>query len=445
MVWGLRQSAIRGWSLWQRKMATSFMPSSELLPVLQGKAPEILSAAVCGDGLSADPASPVLVFPAKPPDARKAKTCVIALNRPKQLNALTADMCTTMRSIVKDRIVPYASTTDKDVFDCAVLVGSGDKSFCAGGDVKHVCIEAFVNGRPKAATGFFEAEYAMNFDLSALPAGKTIVSLLDGIVMGGGAGISMHGKFRVATERSMFAMPECGIGFMPDVGATFVLPRIPHRFGYYLGLSGERIDGSAMLSCGVATHFVESRRLGDLCEALLSLPSDSGETEGVSEALIEETLSSFEPSTAKEIRKHANAPENSEQGCAHLRGRAWIPTVFAPEHRNMASIFAALERAAESSESAQATLNKMRNLNSPRSMQITLEALARGASMPNLQSCLAMETLLAQRACQPDSFDFYEGVRAALIDKDKSPQWRPELSERALHDLFMPIMPTSHL
>jgi 3-hydroxyisobutyryl-CoA hydrolase len=187
---------------------------------------------------------------------------VVDMNRPKALNALNGQMVATLLPLVRDWQTPGGDVK------MVIFRGSGPRAFCAGGDIRFLadCAAGGTSTR-QGAYDFFREEYSLNYALgtSHVP----IVSLLDGIVMGGGVGLSVHGQFRVATESTLFAMPEVGIGFFPDVGGTYFLPRLRGSLGMYLGLTGARLSGRDVVAAGVATHFVSSERL-EMLEGVLA-------------------------------------------------------------------------------------------------------------------------------------------------------------------------------
>lgn len=203
---------------------------------------------------------------AAPPEAevlqqQHGQLAVAVLNRPRALNALNVSM-------IEDLYGVYRSWHSSPAVASILLKGAGGKAFCAGGDVKAVA-EAGRSGNTAAALRFFKSEYKLNYLIARLD--KPHVALIDGITMGGGAGLSVHGTFRVATERTLFAMPECAIGLFPDVGGSHFLPRLPGALGLYLGLTGARLHGVDVRHAGLATHFVPSRLVPDLEHALAQL------------------------------------------------------------------------------------------------------------------------------------------------------------------------------
>ena len=182
----------------------------------------------------------------------------ILLNRPKALNALDLDMIRALTRVLTE-------WHDDPHVHVIVIEGAGDRAFCAGGDIRALR-DAQLNGNRPAADAFFTEEYALNRMIATYP--KPYVALIDGICMGGGIGVSVHAPYRVATEHAMFAMPETAIGFFPDIGATFFLPRLPGRIGFYLGLTGARMQGADAVHAGLATQFSPRAQLAALSQAL---------------------------------------------------------------------------------------------------------------------------------------------------------------------------------
>ncbi len=309
---------------------------------------------------------------------RVGSAALVQLNRPKSLNALNTAMIDSLsvayRSFVRERL------------SLVVLEGAGDKAFCAGGDVR-----ALASDRSGAAgREFFVREYRLNYLLGSLP--MPHVALVSGIVMGGGAGVSVHGSHRVATETTVFAMPETAIGLFPDVGGSIFLPRLPGRLGLYLGLTGARLRGRDVLDAGLATHFVRSERLPALREALLM--------RGVA--------------ALDEFHQPQAAPGDGGGELAKIRNQ--IDSVFS--HSTVEEIMAALER--DATPWAKATLETMRKA-SPTSLKVTLRMLKEAPQ--DREGCFALEHRLSSRFLQQP--DFFEGVRALLIDKTNDPKWSP--------------------
>jgi len=318
---------------------------------------------------------------------RQGEAGLITLNRPKALNALTLGMVREMRRALD------AWETDPAVTRI-VVQGAGEKAFCAGGDIRQLT-EDLKAGRREEALAFWREEYQLNIRIKRYS--KPYVALIDGIVMGGGVGVSLHGSHRVAGERYLFAMPEVGIGFFPDVGATYALPRLPGQFGMYLALTGERVKRADACMLGLATHSVASADIPELREALVA----------------------GEPVDAA-LRRFAAAP-----GPAPLEEeKALIDSCFSAS--SVAAILQRLdESAAGGSDFAAKTAAGMRS-KSPTSMGIAFEQVRRGASL-GFEEAMKVEFRIVSRI--GDGHDFYEGVRAVIIDKDNRPRWQPETIE----------------
>ncbi len=300
----------------------------------------------------------------------------VTLNRPQALNALTLAMIEAMDA----RLAAWA--TDPAV-DAVVVRGTGERAFCAGGDVRAIW-QAGKDGDP-LTRDFFRAEYRLNRRIKVFA--KPYVALIDGITMGGGVGVSVHGSHRVATERTLFAMPETRIGLFPDVGASHFLPRLEGKLGLYLGLTGARLRAADALYAGVATHYVDSARLPELEEAFAG-----GDV----------TLAGF----------------TGDPGPAPLaEHRAAIDRCFAGA--TVEGIIGTLQD--EGGEWATTALKALRAA-SPTSLKITVEELRRGAKL-DFDGSMSMEFRLSQ-ACLA-RHDSYEGIRAAVIDKDNAPDWQP--------------------
>jgi enoyl-CoA hydratase len=302
---------------------------------------------------------------------------VLVLDRPAALNALSHRMVQAVSAAL-------ARWRDDPSIRAVLIKAVPGRAFCAGGDIRTVVETARRKG-VGAAVPFFLDEYRMNWRIGTL--GKPYVALLDGITMGGGVGISVHGTHRIATENTLFAMPETGIGFFPDVGGSHFLPRLPSSTGFFLGLVGARLDGATATRLGIATHFVPSLALPELETALFTgTPID---------ALLE-----------------AHASEPAPGGL----DTAAIARHFG--HHDLGRILASL--AADDSAFAHETLATMRQ-KSPFSVAVTMAQLQRGREL-DLAECLAMEYRMVHRFL--GSGEFAEGVRALLVDKDKRPRWR---------------------
>ena len=268
-----------------------------------------------------------------------------------------------------------------------VIRGAGERAFCAGGDVRWL-YERGQAGDYAAQSTFFREEYTLNARIKRYR--KPYVALIDGLAMGGGVGVSLHGAHRVATERAALSMPEVGIGFFPDVGATWALPRVPHRIGVAMAATGMRAKAADMAALGLATAYVESARLPALSDAL--------ERPGPTGAIIAEFAASPPPSPL-------------------MAQAATIERAFAVA--DAARIEAALR--ADGSAFAQGLLDTMAT-KSPTSLAIALKQMQVGANL-SFEDAMSVEFRIVTRICR--GHDFYEGVRATLVDKDNRPQWRP--------------------
>ena len=302
----------------------------------------------------------------------------VTLNRPKALNALTLGMTRELDA----RLIDWAAD---DRIAMVVVEGAGDRAFCAGGDIRALYTSLTTPGDRFSAT-FYREEYMLNHRIHAYP--KPYVALIDGVVMGGGVGVSVHGSHRVVTENVLFAMPETGIGLFPDVGATHFLPRMPGALGMYLGLTGARLRAADVMYTGVGTHYVPQARLSELVEALLTGPLD-------------DCLADF--------TEDAGAPPLAEH-------RA-IDRCFAGA--TIEAIIAALK--AEGTEWAEAALATLAT-KSPTSLKVTVRQLGEGAAL-DFPAAMRLEYRLSQRFCA--GHDFAEGIRSVVIDKDNAPQWQP--------------------
>ena len=302
----------------------------------------------------------------------------ILLNRPKALNALTLDMIRAMtRALTEWRDDPHVHAV--------VVEGAGERAFCAGGDIVALR-DGQLSGDRTGVEAFFREEYDLNLMISCYP--KPYIALIDGICMGGGIGVSVHAPYRVATEHAMFAMPETAIGFFPDIGATFFLPRLPGRLGEYLGLTGLRTTGADAVHTGFGTHFVSRANLPALSSAL----ADNGAA----------ALARFaEPLPAFSLSDRLDA----------------INTCFAAD--TVAGIVTRLE--ADGGEWTTPVLKALRTV-SPTALSFTLEALRRGANLTLPDALDAEFRLTRTTMAWPD---FAEGVRAMVVDKDRQPKWSP--------------------
>ena len=345
---------------------------------------------------------------------REDGLATLMINRPKALNALTLDNYR--------RFAPALRAWAVDPSIHAVVVrGAGERAFCAGGDVRAV-YEAGrgINGDPDLPSVFFREEYELIRRIHRFP--KPFIAIIDGITMGGGAGISVNGSYRIATERTLFAMPETAIGLFPDVGATRFLNRCPGQVGRYLGLSGARLGAADALYCGFATHFVPYDRVAELIDEFCRIVWEAG---GAHDR-INATLARF-------------ARDPGPASLAALRPA--IDRCFASERVEEVLDTLAAEATAGGAHAGWAAQTRAGLLTrSPTSLKITLRQLMIGHDY-DLEAALALEYRLTQHVMA--AHDFYEGVRAMLIDRDQDPRWRPamlvEVSDDIVKSYFAPI------
>jgi len=308
---------------------------------------------------------------------RQGRIGRITLNRPKALNALDLGMMDCISAAL-------AGWRDDPTIHAVVIEAAGGRAFCAGGDIR--LIRGMVlAGDHAGVEAFFAAEYAMNLAIARYP--KPYVALVDGVCMGGGMGLAIHGSARIASDAAVFAMPETGIALFPDVGASFALPRLRQGYGMYMGLTGARLDGADAVWVGVATHLVSRARLATL------------------------------------------ADEVAEDGVAVLADAALVPSPGAMaaiagqvrcfEAGSVPRIIAALQQ--DGSGWAQQALVAL-HAASPSSVLWSHELIRRGANR-TLEECLQAELALTRHATRHP--DFLEGVRAMVVDKDRSPRWSP--------------------
>jgi enoyl-CoA hydratase len=309
---------------------------------------------------------------------KRGRLGLLTLDRPQALNALTHGMVTAIAAQLTD-------WAEGDAIGCVAIRGAG-RAFCAGGDIRAVQ-QAVLAGSDEGAA-LLHDEYHMNALIASYP--KPTVALLHGITMGGGAGLSVHGRARLADASLAFAMPETGIGFIPDVGSSYFLSRCPDEIGMYLGLTAERIGLADALDAGLVTHAAAAENFAAVLDRLAA-------GEGLDQAV-----------------------------AAYVRREK--PGTLAPHRRRIATIFSAgsvegvLERLdRDGSDFARQTAQVIRT-RSPTSLKLVFRQL-REARHLDLKQCLAMEYRIALRLIA--AHDFREGVRAALVDKDRNPKWQP--------------------
>jgi enoyl-CoA hydratase len=310
--------------------------------------------------------------------SRDGRVGRILLNRPRALNALDLPMLRACAAILE-------TWRDDPHVHAVVIEGAGDRAFCAGGDIRTLR-DAQISGHRTLADQFFSEEYALNLAIATYP--KPYIALIDGICMGGGIGLSVHAPYRVASEHAAFAMPETAIGFFPDIGATFLLPRLPGELGLYLGLTGLRVTGADAVHAGFATHFTPRARLPELSAALAR--------DGVAAlAAFDETLPAFS------LAAHRAAID-------HCFSAPTVPDIV-------------LRLEAEGAQWARAAVKALRQV-SPSALHWTLRAVRRGRDLTLKQALDAEFALTRTTMAHPD---FAEGVRAMVVDKDRTPVWQP--------------------
>lgn len=323
----------------------------------------------------------------------------IRLNRPKALHALTLEMC--------EAIISALLMWREDHRIAAVMIDHHEgRGFCAGGDIVRIAHSAKTDCAE--AERFFFIEYRMNHLLFVYE--KPIVAFMDGIVMGGGVGLSLPARYRIATERTLFAMPETGIGLFPDVGGGWFLPRLPGRTGEWLAITGSRIDGADALALGIATHFISAEKLDAVKRDILEHP-----------VYLERTL--------------AEATETPPPGALGTQ-RADIDRLFASDIYE--DILKALE--ADSSDWAKSQRALLAG-KSPQTVKVALRQLKEGAAFTDFADDMRNEYRIACNVIRRP--DFAEGVRAVIIDKDDVPRWEPAspeaVSDALIDSLFAPL------
>jgi enoyl-CoA hydratase len=330
---------------------------------------------------------------------REGSAGIIRLNRPKAINAMTLEM--------SEGIDAALDQFEADPAVAAiVLEGAGERGLCAGGDIRGLYESSRAGG--DLGKRFWRQEYVMNARIAKFP--KPYVAFMDGLVMGGGVGLSAHARHRVVTEKTKLAMPEVGLGFFPDVGGTWLLSRSPGEIGTYFGLSGQTMNGPDAIYARFADAVVPSAKLAPLREVLTKLRP--GTTSGEVKLLIE---------------GFATGETSGPVAAMQSNIDAWFG------YDRMEDIVAALKR--DGSELAAATLKTLSE-KSPRGMVVTLKLLrlARGSS--SLEQCLVREYRAALQVFASD--DFREGVRAAVIDKDRNPRWSPAKIEDVTAEMVAP-------
>ena len=330
---------------------------------------------------------------------REGAAGVIRLNRPKAINAMTQEMSEGIDAALDE------FESDPDVA-LIVLEGAGERGLCAGGDIRGLWESSREGG--DLGPRFWRQEYVMNARIAKYP--KPYVAFMDGLVMGGGVGLSAHASHRIVTDRTRLAMPEVGLGFFPDVGGTWLLSRSPGEIGTYFGLTGQTMNGPDAIHAKFADAVVPATRWPELRDGLTRF------RQGASAADVSRLINSF---------------ATGEAGGPVAAKEPLIDALFGFDR--MEDIFAALER--DGSEFALATLKAL-NEKSPRGMVVTLKLLRLARASGSLEECLVREYRAALEVFASD--DFREGVRAAVIDKDRNPRWSPPRIEDVTPEMVAP-------
>lgn len=330
----------------------------------------------------------------------------ITLNRPEALHSLNEEMC----RIMSDALLNWAN--DDEVGIVLVDHAAGTRGFCAGGDIRMIS-ESGANGGD-AARSFFKAEYQLNTLIHNYK--KPYVALLDGVTMGGGVGISVHGSHRITTEKTLFAMPESGIGLFPDVGGGWFLPRLAGEYGMWLALTGARLKGSDVTAVGVGTHHVPSELIGNL----------TAQIEGADFTFEPQNILRSILSPMTQTVPHGEFEEHEDE----------INTCFSAD--SVEDILDRLE--ANGSDWAKAQLAVLAS-KSPLTLKIAYRQLREGGKFDRFEDNMRNEYRIGWRqACSPD---FLEGVRAVIVDKDNKPDWPSgslsEVSNGKIQEIFAPL------
>ncbi len=321
----------------------------------------------------------------------------ITLNRPKAIHALNRAMCEAMIAALLD-------WRDDPAVTCVLVDHAGERGFCAGGDIRMIA-ESSAGDRVEARA-FFLSEYRLNALMFGYP--KPITAIVDGIVMGGGVGISEPADVRIATERTTYAMPETGIGLYPEVGGGWFLPRLPGQTGVWIGLTGARLKAMATIELGIHTHYVPSEQIDALKAEILNGASPI------------EVANRYDFSIPPALEPHREA----------------IDRLFAFD--TVEEIFAALQADGSAWALEQLAILKTK---SPTSLKVTLRHIREGAKAASFDDNMAVEYAVSGRIGA--THDFQEGVRAVIVDKDNAPRWSPSdlsgVTDEALDALFAPL------
>jgi enoyl-CoA hydratase/carnithine racemase len=351
------------------------------------------------------------------PPAAGSTLRTIILNRPSALNSLNKTMIETLSARI-------SALDDASNVDAVLLSAVPGRAFCAGGDIRSL-YDAGVDGNLEPLVDYFRAEYSMDHMLGSLR-NTTLVSIWDGIVMGGGVGLTLHGRFRVATEKTVWAMPENLIGLFPDCASTYVLSRLPGGLGTYLSLTGARLKGtdSSLLDSGLATHFVPSHNIPALLHRLGSVNMASG-------GAISRAITEFAPSEPLPPLAYRDVIDDCFGGL--LEGSSSVEDV-------VQRLEEAAKKAGDGALFAQNTLDQLLKC-CPLSVKVSLEALKRAKKMTSLAEAMQMDFRLGVRMSRRP--DFFAGVKSAIVTKDRCPVWSPvslsDITDESVQAMFLPL------
>ena len=348
---------------------------------------------------------------------------ILTLNRPRKLNALNLPMIHELSDGFQHAQAQRSSSI--------ILDGAGGKAFCAGGDVAAVRAAGLgLEGDPSLTREFFFHEYRLNKLIGDINATIPQISIWDGVTMGGGVGISIHGKFRVCTEKTLFAKPETAIGLFPDVGASHFLGNMAGSTGAYIALTGARLKANDLMYSGLATHYIASDKIAALCTALSQVEASTAQTHQV-----QQVLDTFQ---AKSTPVDVNMGVFGKH--RHTIDQVFSKSTVEEIVLELKTIETATSLDKETQVFATETLQSLRSM-SPTSLKITLEQVRHATTRSlSLGECLKMEYRMCQTLMKNTESDFYEGIRAVLVDKDRNPQWSPatleEVDDRVVQKHF---------
>ena len=328
---------------------------------------------------------------------------VITLNRPGVLNSLSHDM-------IHAITVQLKHWARDDAMHAVLIQACEGRAFCAGGDLRLIYERTI--GKEVGRSTYFQDEYELNRLIYHYK--KPYIAFLNGITMGGGVGLSMHGSHRIATDRLLFAMPETGIGFFPDVGGTYFLPRLPHEMGTYLGLTGSRITVDDAKMLGLVTHKIPEAVFPDIMQALLDTPIYASNAKEIVTGIIDQFALPVETSPLMQVKEDISA---------------------AFHHNSVEAILTAIKFTSSAFLEGAADVLKRK---SPTSLKVTLRAL-RGGLLLDFDACMKQEFYLMSHFLE--GHDFMEGIRALIIEKDQTPNWQPHdlasITDSMVLDYFM--------